>query len=80
MLPYCRRRDKEDDDEHSHAQQEHCRGEHCRCFHDVVTNEFHHLSFPEAFGKTCRGSGFGWLAFTQDDTPSCQYIFNNIYY
>ncbi|CAI0396489.1 unnamed protein product [Linum tenue] len=67
MLPYCRR--NETDDDSSVVGIKECKGEFCRCFHDVVTNEFHHVDFPEAFGKTCRGGGFGWLAFTQE-TPS----------
>ncbi|CAI0558381.1 unnamed protein product [Linum tenue] len=67
MLPYCRR--NEADDDSSIVGIKECKGEYCRCFHDVVTNEFHHVDFPEAFGKTCRGGGFGWLAFTQE-TPS----------
>lgn len=42
----------------------------CRSCFNVSESKVYHFEFPEAYGKHCCGSSYGWLTMVDNDSPS----------
>lgn len=68
LLPYC---EIGKEDQHGSSIVSYCakNDNWCRSSFSISENKIHHFEFPEAYGKHCCGSSYGWLTMVEHNSP-----------